>query len=138
MSNVFTTPAVVRLFITNEVPPVILPTGADKPLAKVPDGVLYTTNIRLLVVTAVVEIVTVPLANVAVPALALLPVVIFILLPAVDNVKLPVSRFRFPELSKLTLSVKEGVVPVTIEDAKYIVVVGVPEETALGSIIQSN
>ena len=40
VSKVFTTPAVVRLLMTKDVPLTIEADGAESPLARVPDGVL--------------------------------------------------------------------------------------------------
>lgn len=74
---------------TNEVPAVLADT------VSVPTFVILEAvsvrNMRLLAVTAVVEMVAVPATSVPVPAEALDPVVILSLLPAVPRVRLPVD-----------------------------------------------
>jgi hypothetical protein len=75
-----------ELFTTKEVAAVIIPTDSIPIFTLVEVAV---RKIMLLAVTAVVEIVAVPLDNVPVPTDALLPVAILNLLPAVPKLKLP-------------------------------------------------
>lgn len=81
---------------TNDVPAVLAETVSTPTLTTLVE--VSWRNIRLLAVTAVVEIVAVPPTKVPVPAEALEPVVMLILLPAVPRVRLPLTVFSPPPL----------------------------------------